>query len=380
MTSSKRRTIARSWFALITTSVTMLGCSGPDDTMDAAGEQQQPLSCSQHLSQEDRVERGRWMTSTVDYEPASGEAKVQTTVSNSRSLVGWTGGALLVFVGHDRIPLYVTEVHTRGVDACGFSCPRESTIDWSDIVAADVRDRVAGIAIVHAHTPTRRAAFKVIKFLVSTAPACTLAPPPWSTACKAVASAAKMADPILRDMTQEEFEDTVSQMGTFFASKVQMFPSCPGESSSLVPIMTGLTTPSGAVFRSGVYSSDYEAWKAFDADADSMWISDVFVTPAVIGYEWPDGLHTVRRYALSFANGSLTSRAPKDWVLEGFNGDSWVVVDRRSNETNWRGKDRREYTVQSPGAYSKYQFVFTDDNDTRSGVVVISLSGVYLFT
>ncbi|WP_437681824.1 hypothetical protein [Sorangium sp. So ce131] len=364
---------------MVAASVWMLGCAAADDGGEAVGEQQQSLTCAQRLTQEDRVESGRWMTSTVDYEPVSGVANVRTTVSNSRSLVGWTGGVLLVFVDRDGVALHVTEVYTRGVDACAFRCPRESTFNWSDTVPADVRDRVAGISIVHAHTATRRAAFKVIKFLVGSAPACVLAPPPWSAACKAVAAAAKAADPVLKDMTQEEFENTVAQMRDVYAGKIQLFPSCPGTSSSLVPAMTGPTTPSGVVFQSGAYGSGYEGWRAFDADASSMWISDVFVTPAVIGYEWPSGVQTVRRYALRFANGSLTSRAPKDWTLEGFNGGSWVVVDQRSGETGWLGTDRREYTVQYPGAYSKYRFSFTDDNDTRAGVVVISLSGVELF-
>ncbi|XXT18211.1 hypothetical protein WME94_49070 [Sorangium sp. So ce429] len=379
MTSYKFQTLRNSWLAMAATSALVLGCSVAGDGVDEVGEQQQSLTCAQRLTQEDRVERGRWMTSTVDYDPSSGQVNVQTTVSNSRSLVGWTGGVLLVFVSGGGAPLHATEVHTRGVDACGFRCPRESTLNWSETVPAAVRDRVAGIAIMHAHTPTRRAGFKALKFIAANGPACVLAPPPWDAVCRGVVAAAKVVDPVLMAMTQLEFENTVLEMRVEYLNKTQMFPSCPGTSSSLVPAMTGPTAPSGAVFRSGVYSSTYEAWKAFDADASSMWISDVFVTPAVIGYEWPSGLQTVRRYALGFANGSLTSRAPKDWTLEGFNGGSWVVVDRRSNETGWMGTDRREYTVQSPGAYSRYRLSFTDDNDTRSGVVVISLSGIEFF-
>ncbi|WP_437305410.1 hypothetical protein [Sorangium sp. So ce388] len=379
MTSYNFRALKQSWLALTAACTLALGCSGVGDDVDAVGEQQQSLSCAQRVSREDRVERGRWMTSTVDYEPVGGQATVRTTVSNSRSESGWTGGVLLVFVDGAGAALYLTDVRTRGVDACLFSCPRTSTFNWSDTVPADVRDRVAGVAIIHEHIHTRRLLFKAIKFLVASKPACMLAPPPWDAACKAVADAAKAADPVLRDMTQAEFENTVAQMRSEYARKTEMFPSCPGAGSSLVPAMTGPTTPSGAVFRSGAYGSTYEAWKAFDADVSSMWISETFVTPAVIGYEWPGGIQTVRRYALSFANGSLTSRAPRDWTLEGFNGASWVVVDRRSNETGWAGTDRREYTVQSPGAYSRYRLSFTDDNDTRSGVVVISLSGIEFF-
>src|SRR5687768_3519551 len=119
MISGKLHFIKKAWIATSAACILMLGCAEVDGVDDVA-EQQQALSCAQHLSQEDRVERGRWMTSTVDYEPVGGEARVQTTVSNSRSLVGWTGGVVLVFVDHEGAPLYATEVQTRGVDACGF--------------------------------------------------------------------------------------------------------------------------------------------------------------------------------------------------------------------------------------------------------------------
>ncbi|MCP3140949.1 Ig-like domain-containing protein [Pyxidicoccus xibeiensis] len=152
--------------------------------------------------------------------------------------------------------------------------------------------------------------------------------------------------------------------------------------NSLVPVMTGATAPSGTVTRSGVLGASYEAWQAFDAvdSAASMWLSQVGQAPAWLAYEWPDAARTVTHYAITFVNGGLTSRAPKSWTLEGWNGTAWVVVDTRNNEVNWGGTERRRYPVPSPGAYRKYRVSFTDDNDARAGIETISIGRLELLS
>ncbi|WNG17272.1 discoidin domain-containing protein [Cystobacter fuscus] len=149
--------------------------------------------------------------------------------------------------------------------------------------------------------------------------------------------------------------------------------------ASQVPVLSGATTSGGSVTRSGAYSSSYEAWQAFDGNSSSMWISQVGQTPAWIGYEWLDAPRTITRYAITYANGSITTRAPRDWTLEGWNGSAWVVVDTRTAQANWLGFERREYTVTTPGSYSKYRVNITDDNDTRTGIETISIGRLELF-
>ena len=150
--------------------------------------------------------------------------------------------------------------------------------------------------------------------------------------------------------------------------------------TSEVPLMTGPTTPENIVTRSGVYSASYEAWLAFDGNPATQWISEVGQTPAWIGYEWDlGGPRLVSRYAITFANGSLTTRAPRAWTLEASNGGGWVVVDTRTNETNWAGVERREYVVASPGVWRQYRLNITDDNDSQAGIVVVSMSNLEFF-
>ena len=151
----------------------------------------------------------------------------------------------------------------------------------------------------------------------------------------------------------------------------------PGSASGVVtctdqvPTLTGNTS---AVSTSGDYSSSYRGWEAFDSQisSSSMWISETWETPAWIAYDFGSN-RVINRYSINNTNGSLTSRAPKDFSLQGWNGSSWVTVDTRTNQTGWVSGQARQYEVATPGNYSKYRLHITDDNDSRSGIVVISI-------
>ncbi|NTX02496.1 SBBP repeat-containing protein [Myxococcus sp. CA040A] len=160
-------------------------------------------------------------------------------------------------------------------------------------------------------------------------------------------------------------------------SQEQQLTNC----TSLVPVMTSNSAPSGFVTSSGVYGSNpaaYEPWKAFD-NATTFWLSTANQTPAWLGYEFGSGvMKTVRRYAISYSNGSITTRSPKNWTLEGSNGSTWVVVDTRTNVTGWTN-ERREYDVAHPGQYKKYRLNVSDDNDNRAGIVVLSIGRLELY-
>jgi len=146
--------------------------------------------------------------------------------------------------------------------------------------------------------------------------------------------------------------------------------------SSCVDRVPTLTSNTSAVSSSGIFNSTYQSWKAFDGDVSggSMWISDVFETPAWIAYDF--NFETViESYLIRNCNGHpLTSRAPMDFTFEGWDGSDWVILDTRTGETNWISCQPRIYMVTEPGRYSRYRLYITDDNDIRDGVVVISIS------
>ena len=142
-----------------------------------------------------------------------------------------------------------------------------------------------------------------------------------------------------------------------------------------VPTLSG---SSSNVSTSGDYSSTYPGWKAFDGSG-SMWISQTYETPAWISYQFSN-TKKIERYSIRYTNGSITSRAPKNFQLQGLSGSTWVTLDTRSNQINWQGSETRAYTVSSPGYYSRYRLYITDDNDSSSGIVVISMGDLALET
>lgn len=155
-------------------------------------------------------------------------------------------------------------------------------------------------------------------------------------------------------------------------SSSQAEPDCGDQ----VPSLVG---PTVAVTTSGAYGPEQEGWKAFDPSerTQSMWISEVFETPAWIAYDF--GVPTVvDLYRITFINGPLTSRAPKDFTLEGWDGARWVTVDSRTSQTGWVNGIPRAYNAASPGEYTKYRLHITDDNDPRPGIVVISIGDLQL--
>ncbi|NRD75340.1 hypothetical protein HQQ94_19345 [Shewanella sp. VB17] len=55
-----------------------------------------------------------------------------------------------------------------------------------------------------------------------------------------------------------------------------------------------------------------------------------------------------------------------------------MTLDTRDNETNWSGNEARCYGLSYPGYYNQYRLLVTDDNDSRNGVVVISIGDLSL--
>lgn len=140
--------------------------------------------------------------------------------------------------------------------------------------------------------------------------------------------------------------------------------------------VTIATKDTSAITTSGNYTDADRGFQAFDRYAHTMWISSIG-TPAWIAYDFGKPV-TVDRYSINYVNGSITTRAPKNWELQGFDGYNWITVDSRNDEINWTGYQRRSYDVSNPGSYQSYRLYVTDDNDIRAGVVVISIGGLSL--
>ncbi len=150
----------------------------------------------------------------------------------------------------------------------------------------------------------------------------------------------------------------------------------------LVPDMMSKTTPSGIVTSSGIYSSIYQSWQAFDRTTSTLWLSNQYTSSVYIGYKWGGGdSKTVTSYEIKYANGSCCEqRGPQDWTLQGWNGSEWIVVDTRNNETGWYLNFSRTYVVDNPGAYTKYRLNITADNynNVTYPITLVSIAEIQL--
>ena len=138
-----------------------------------------------------------------------------------------------------------------------------------------------------------------------------------------------------------------------------------------------LTGNTKKIDASGIFHASFPSWKAFDKDPSSMWQSKIWEAPAWISYQWATP-QIINQYSITFPNEQMKRQAPKDWELQGWDGEEWITVDSRHNQTKWGGKETRIYTVATPGNYKKYRLHFTDDNDFRKGILAISIGDLSL--
>jgi sugar lactone lactonase YvrE len=149
--------------------------------------------------------------------------------------------------------------------------------------------------------------------------------------------------------------------------------------------MTSNTAPANIASAS---TEHWPAYYAFDNNNGTQWGSAVNAgTPASLGYEFTSN-KTVTNYDLTFVNGSIWQRGPRDWTLQGWNGSSWVTVDTVTNETCWGNppgapsggcgplSNHRNYVVDTPGSYIRYRLYFTKDNYMTATPTMITLGSV----
>lgn len=131
---------------------------------------------------------------------------------------------------------------------------------------------------------------------------------------------------------------------------------------NLIPDLTSNVAANGGVARaSTVYQERYAAFWGFneieptrfwDANTNKGWLEYAFPKKTII-----DKYKLTGRQQLSY-NFSL----PRDWTFEGFDGDKWIVLDKRTNQTDWGVYEEREYLFNNTTPYSKYRINISKNN------------------
>ncbi len=132
---------------------------------------------------------------------------------------------------------------------------------------------------------------------------------------------------------------------------------------NLVPKLSSNT--SSPLSASSVANISYHpVWKAFNGTVQDVY--DCWVSASVTGWLQVDfGVpRVVNKYVITARNDrSASTLSPKTWTFEGSNdGTNWVVLDTRTDETDWFAAQRREYVFYNSKAYRYYRINITANN------------------
>lgn len=114
-----------------------------------------------------------------------------------------------------------------------------------------------------------------------------------------------------------------------------------------VPQMTSNTTPSGRAFTSSIYSTSYDAWKAFNRTEQVEGYNSASGShkTGYLGYEFTSKV-AVSNYSIKSNRSDLLNRSPKDWTFEGSNdGTNWIVLDTQVNQIWTTQYTDKEYII-----------------------------------
>jgi len=133
---------------------------------------------------------------------------------------------------------------------------------------------------------------------------------------------------------------------------------------NLIPEMTSNTAPSGVARASSVltlYDNDYGPWNALNSTSDDLYWN------AVSSYGWIEYTFNektiIDKYMLKARQALDYNKAmPKNWQFEGFDGEKWIVLDTRSNQTAWQIHEERSFDFTNAIAYAKYRLNVSANN------------------
>jgi Fibronectin type III domain. len=152
---------------------------------------------------------------------------------------------------------------------------------------------------------------------------------------------------------------------------------------NVIPAMTSDTAPSGVASASSVYNADgyyFPAYLAFDHNNSYLngWVSENGKTTGTLGYEFSVA-KCITKYSMvsrtissSKEYSTVVSQLPKNWTFEAWDeqAKAWVVLDTRSNITDWTYSQKKEFIFINSKSYKKYQINITQNNGYASNTTI----------
>lgn len=152
------------------------------------------------------------------------------------------------------------------------------------------------------------------------------------------------------------------------------------ELTNQVPTMTSASTPSGSASASTDSGNpDEAAWKAFDHDKATNWVTAALSTTGTLQYDFGSGVtRIITGYNLTAGSILVTpdeaDRAPYSWTFEGSNnGSTWTVLDTQTAAPAWTVRETRSYSFTNSTAYRYFRLNITANQGDSSYLAVIEL-------
>ncbi|MFJ7648583.1 discoidin domain-containing protein [Lysinibacillus sp. NPDC097279] len=140
--------------------------------------------------------------------------------------------------------------------------------------------------------------------------------------------------------------------------------------NNIIPIMTSDTSPYGQAFSSGVLSTAYTAWYAFNDNLGQSWVSSQVAYPHYLGYKF-NKISKIDGYSITSRNfdGNDLTAMLKDWVLEvSKDGISYTVIDIQIGVV-WTSKGEEKTFLLNKAVNCKYVRLRINANNGYSQTV-----------
>ncbi|MBG9794667.1 hypothetical protein ABD76_20115 [Paenibacillus dendritiformis] len=137
------------------------------------------------------------------------------------------------------------------------------------------------------------------------------------------------------------------------------------DTETVIPKMTSNTSPSGRAFAKDIYSTSYDAWKAFNQVDDTEGYASKTGSGGVgfLGYEFDKPIAIAKYAVRSMAGSSHLNKLPRDWTFEGsHDGEKWHVLDTQKNQTWTTVNTDKDYYVDIPKSYKMYRLNWSANN------------------
>jgi hypothetical protein len=134
------------------------------------------------------------------------------------------------------------------------------------------------------------------------------------------------------------------------------------QGTTLTPAATGsavaakMTSNSTSSYTAADDDSSANAYKVFDQDLGSSLA--LTGTSGWVSIDFPSTDTKVADAYWLAAPSTFPELMPTHWVVEGYTGSAWVVVDGRAGETAWAAGERRYFEMPNATAYQAYRLTW----------------------